>query len=60
MANNSNPQCRNASMNLICILYRYYGEEIHKLIKDIKESTLKNIEAELSKVTVIETKNSSN
>ena len=56
MANNNNPQCRNASMNLICILYKYYGEEIHKLIKDIKESTLKNIEAELSKITVIEKK----
>ena len=60
MANNSNPQCRNASMNLICILYKYYGEEIHKLIKDIKESTLKNIEAEMSKIAVIEKKNSNN
>ena len=30
MANNNNPQCRNASMNLICILYKYYGEEIQK------------------------------
>ena len=58
MANNNNPQSRNAGMNLICILYKYYGEEIHKLIKDIKESTLKNIEGELSKVTVIERKSS--
>ena len=60
MANNSNLQCRNASINLICILYKYYGEEIHKLIKDIKESTLKNIEAEMSKITIIERKTSSN
>ena len=36
MANNSNPQCRNSGTNLICILYRYYGEDIRKLIKDIK------------------------
>ena len=58
MANNSNPQCRNASINLICILYRYYGDEVRKLIKDIKESTLKNIENEISKITVIERRNS--
>ena len=60
MANNSNPQCRNAGTNLICILYRYYGEEVRKLIKDIKESTLKNIENEISKITVIERRNSIN
>ena len=57
MANNNNPQSRNGATNLICILYKYYGEEIHKLIKDIKESTLKNIEAEMSKITIIERKN---
>ena len=60
MANNSNPLCRNAGTNLICILYRYYGDEIRKLIKDIKESTLKNIENEISKITVIERRNSIN
>ena len=60
MANNSNPQCRNSATNLICILYRYYGDEVHKLIKDIKDSTLKNIENEISKITVIERKNSLN
>ena len=60
MANNSNPLCRNAGTNLICILYKYYGDEIHKLIKDIKESTLKNIENEISKITVIERRNSIN
>ena len=56
MANNNNPQSRNAGTNLICILYKYYGEEIHKLITDIKESTLKNIEGELAKVTIVEKK----
>ena len=60
MANNTNPQVRNSGTNLICILYKYYGEEVHKLIRDIKESTLKNIEAELSKVTIIEKNNSNN
>ena len=60
MANNSNPLCRNTGTNLICILYRYYGEEIRKLIKDIKDSTLKNIENEISKITVIERRNSNN
>ena len=60
MANNSNPQCRNSGTNLICILYRYYGDEVHKLIKDIKDSTLKNIENEISKITVIERRNSIN
>ena len=60
MANNSNPLCRNAGTNLICTLYRYYGDEIRKLIKDIKDSTLKNIENEISKITVIERRNSTN
>ena len=60
MANNSNPLCRNAGINLICTLYRYYGDDIRKLIKDIKDSTLKNIENEISKITVIERRNSTN
>ena len=60
MVNNSNPLCRNAGTNLICILYRHYGDEIRKLLKDIKDSTLKNIENEISKITVIERRNSIN
>ena len=50
MANNSNSQVRTASTNLICILYKTYGLSIRTAIKDIKESTLKIIEAELDKI----------
>ena len=50
MANNSNSQVRTASTNLICILYKTYGLSIRNAIKDIKESTLKIIEAELDKI----------
>ena len=53
MANNSNPQVRNAATNLLCIVYKYIGNDLKPLIKDIKESTLKIIEAELEKVQVI-------
>ena len=56
MAGNSNPQVRTSATNLICVIYKYVGEDIKILIKDIKESTLKIIEAELEKVTVIEKK----
>ena len=50
MANNNNSQVRTASTNLICILYKTYGLSIRAAIKDIKESTLKIIEAELDKI----------
>ena len=53
MAGNSNPQVRTSATNLICILYKYMGEDLKPLLKDIKESTLKMIEAELEKVTII-------
>ena len=56
MAGNSNPQVRTSATNLICILYKYMGEDLKPLLKDIKESTLKMIEAELEKVTIIEKK----
>ena len=56
MAGNSNPQVRTSATNLICVIYKYVGEDIKPLIKDIKESTLKIIEAELEKITVIEKK----
>ena len=56
MAGNSNPQVRTSATNLICILYKYMGEDLKPLIKDIKESTLKLIEAELEKITIIEKK----
>ena len=50
MANNNNPQVRTASIQLISILYKLYGTSIKSSIKDIKESTLKIIEAELDKI----------
>ena len=50
MANNNNPQVRSASTNLICILYKLYGTSVKAAIKNIKESTLKIIEAELDKI----------
>ena len=53
MANNSNQGVRNSATQFLCILYKYIGDEIKMLIKDIKESTLKLIEAELAKVTVV-------
>ena len=53
MAGNSNPQVRTSATNLICTLYKYMGEDLKPLIKDIKESTLKIIEAELEKVIII-------
>ena len=56
MAGNSNPQVRTSATNLICTIYKYFGEDVKVLIKDIKESTLKIIEAELEKVVVIEKK----
>ena len=59
MAGNSNPQVRTSATNLICVIYKYVGEDVKILIKDIKESTLKIIEAELEKVTVIEKKEQS-
>ena len=56
MAGNSNPQVRTSATNLICTLYKYLGEDLKPLLKDIKESTLKMIEAELDKVTIIDKK----
>ena len=56
MANNANPQVRTSATSLLCIIYKYVGNELRKMIKDIKESTLKIIEAELDKVQVIDKK----
>ena len=50
MANNSNPKVRSASTDLICILYKTYGSSVRAAIKDIKDSTLKIIDAELDKI----------
>lgn len=50
-ANHSNPQVRTASMTLFAMLYKHVGEPIRNFLKDIKESTLKLIEEEFTKVT---------
>ena len=52
LCNNSNPQLRNISSKAICHLYKYIGEDLKLLIKKIKESTLKNIYEEMSKIKV--------
>ena len=58
LANNSNPQVRTSAISLLCILYKYLGKDVKTLTRDIKESTLKLIDAELDKVTVIDPKES--
>ena len=58
LANNSNPQVRTAAISLLCILYKYLGKDVKTLTRDIKESTLKLIDAELDKVKVIDPKES--
>ena len=57
MEGNSNPQVRTLATDLICILYKYMRVDLKSLIKDIKESTLKMIEAELHKVIIIKKRN---
>ena len=58
LANNSNPQVRTSAISLLCILYKYLGKDVKTLTRDIKESTLKLIDAELDKVKVIDPKES--
>ena len=41
MAGNSNPQVRTSATNLICIIYKYVGEDVKLLIKD-KRINFKN------------------
>ena len=50
LANNSNPQLRNISSKVICHMYKFIGPELKLLIKNIKESTLKNIYKEMDKI----------
>ena len=59
LANNSNPQVRTSAISLLCILYKYLGKDVKTLTRDIKESTLKLIDAELDKVKVIDPKETS-
>lgn len=53
LANNVNPQIRNCATTLLCVLYKYTGEPLKKLLGDIKEATLNNINEEFKKITVI-------
>ena len=53
LSNNSNPQIRKLSINLLCLLYKYIGEDLKLFLKNIKnESTLKMIEKEISKINI--------
>lgn len=46
------PAVRQAAMKLFCEIYHHVGDVIRNFIADIKESTLKMIDAELNKITV--------
>ena len=50
-AAHSNPQVRTASMALFAMIYKHVGEAVKNFMKDIKDSTMKLIEEEFSKVT---------
>lgn len=50
-ANNANVKVRNASMQLFAMLYKHLGETVRNFLSDIKDSTMKLIEAEFGKVT---------
>jgi cytoskeleton-associated protein 5 len=48
---NANPAVRTAAQKLFCEIYKHVGEQIRGFMSDIKESTLKMIDADLDKVT---------
>ena len=50
---NQNPQCRAAATNLFKTLYSQVGAPMLDLINDIPAQTLKPLQAELEKITVI-------
>jgi len=50
-AAHATPNVRQAAMKMYCEIYKHVGEVIRTFLTDIKESTLKLIDAELSKVT---------
>jgi hypothetical protein len=49
--NHQNQQVRTAAMALFSMLYKHCGEMVRPFLKDIKESTMKLIEEEFSKIT---------
>jgi hypothetical protein len=53
-AAHATPAVRQAAMKMFCELFRHCGEAIKSFLTDIKESTLKMIDAELAKVTKYE------
>lgn len=50
-AASANGQVRTAANKMFCELYKHLGDAIRNFFGDIKESTLKVIEGEISKVT---------
>lgn len=60
LASNANPQLRNSATALLCCIYKYIGPNIKKFLNDIKEATLKVIEAEFQKVTVVSVSENTN
>jgi hypothetical protein len=46
------PAVRQAAMKLICEIYKHVGEGIKSFLTEIKESTMKLIDADLAKTTV--------
>ena len=53
-ANNANVKVRNASMTLFAMLYKHLGETVRNFLSDIKDSTMKLIEAEFAKTTPLQ------
>ena len=58
LASHANPQLRIAATNLFCLIYKYIGPSIKKFMNDIKEATLRIIEAEFEKTEVVNSNNS--
>ena len=60
IANHTNPQIRSISIEIICLLYKFIGPDLKKLICGIKEATLKLIEKELEKINFNDNENDDN
>ena len=50
-AAHANVQVRNSSLKLCAELYKHMGEAVRAFLGDVKESTMKLIDAEFGKVT---------
>ena len=50
-ANHANKNVRDASMTLFGTVYKHLGEAVRSFLSDIKESTMKLIDAEFEKIT---------